>query len=414
MDSFWHICTEALLMDPRKNPEGLAQLLKRAEDMLHQGEGIEPGNEAFDIRAGFLGRLKAQIQAPSRTGTSKSPEESRPSGARAPEASLPQPPGTGPTPGKRQFGNQDYYRQKNRADRLERQNAALSTLLQKRPTIDPLCLADPTFTIPQQEKEDFGIILFGFTRVKEIGLILESLKRQDALQYTEVWLDGHQGNHNLKKKLEISAQEVRKYPVKHLHTQSGNYGFRKMILLGLADMCKRYRDILILEDDCFPTRNAVLEFRRELDNIRNDPGIFSVYGHHFRVEQETETCSRFQGWGWATTSEKLLPVLRQLIDCYSMPEKDFLEFVRRTLTPDVKARIDVTEPRQPSYVLENFFAWDETLCLLTALNGQVHKKTREQTIYNCGLGEGSTHFQGDHFRKPPFNLITPDEVWDYF
>lgn len=298
---------------------------------------------------------------------------------------------------------------------LELDKSELGERLRSMPSIDPLCISDPAYTYPTQDKEDFGIIVFGHTRLDALGALLESLMRQDALKYTEVWLDGHQGNGMLKQKIQATIELVKKYPVKHLHTQTGNYGFRKMLILGLVEMSKKYRDILILEDDCFPTRDAVSEFRKELDLIRENKSIFSVYGHHFLVESEKETCARFQGWGWATTSEKLMPMLRQLIDCYSMPEERYLKFVARTLTPDIKARIDVTLPRQPSYVLERFFAWDETLCLLTALNNQVHRPTKKRTIYNCGMGKDTTHFSDTKmFRSPPFNLITPEEVWQYF
>ena len=299
--------------------------------------------------------------------------------------------------------------------KLELQKTELSERLLSMPSIDPLCISDPTFTWPVHDKEEFGIILFGHTRLDALSAVLESLGRQDALKDTEVWLDGFQGNHTLKLKIEKTIELIKKYPVKHLHKQAGNFGFRKMLILGLVEMCKKYRDILILEDDCFPTHDAVSEFRKELDLMREDKSIFSVYGHHFLSESEKETCPRFQGWGWATTSEKLMPILLQLIDCYSMTEDRYLKFVNLTLTSEIKARIDVTHPRQPSYTLEKFFAWDETLCLLTALNNQVHRPTKKRTIYNCGMGTGSTHFdENDMFRKPPFNLITPEEVWQYF
>lgn len=310
----------------------------------------------------------------------------------------------------------EINRLSNKIRTLEIEKSELSERLRSMPAIDPLCLSDPAYTWPVQDKEDFGIIVFGHTRLDALGAVLESLKRQDALKYTEVWLDGFQGNDNLERSIKKTIELVKKYPVKHLHTQSGNYGFRKMLILGLVEMCRKYRDILILEDDCFPTRDAVSEFRKELDLIRNDNGIFSVYGHHFLAESEKETCARFQGWGWATTSEKLMPMLRQLIDCYSMTEDRYLKFVNLTLTPDIRARIDITPPRQPSIVLERFFAWDETLCLLAALNNQTHRPTKTRTIYNCGMGKDSSHFKDREafFRSPPFNLITPEEVWQYF
>lgn len=269
--------------------------------------------------------------------------------------------------------------------------------------------------ISYNNKDNFGVVLFGHTRLDTLKLILDSLSKQGALKYTEVFLDGHQGNHSNKLKVGKTYDLVKKYPVKEIHSQAGAFGFRKMLLLGLIQMSDRYKDILVLEDDCFPTRDAVSIFRKELDNIREDKGIFSVYGHPFLVEGETDICARFQGWGWATTSEKLIPVLHQLIECYSMTEKKYLEFVSQVFTNQVRERIEITPLRLPSHTFTKFFAWDETLCLLTALNNQVHKKTPIRTIYNCGMGNDSTHFsENKMFREPPFNMVSPKEAWGFF
>jgi hypothetical protein len=95
-----------------------------------------------------------------------------------------------------------------------------------------------------------------------------------------------------------------------------------------------------------------------------------------------------------------------------MSEEQYIEFIRETLTDEVLQIIDVTPGRQPSLTLRLFFAWDETLCLLCALKGLKHKKTHKRVIYNCGAGKNSTHFRSVmYFRKPPFNMISPREVW---
>lgn len=398
-DLFWPLCTQ-VLVTYRSHP------LDSVQQLLSQAEAAAPRSALDDAtikkRIQYLDRLRRHIDkscaADANTISCQPASETIPYAAEA-----------------QAIPANEVRKLLGRISILEVEKAEMAEQLCRMPTIDPLCLSDPTFTWPEEQKEEFGIIVFGHTRLVELESVLESLKRQDALKYTEVWLDGYQGNHKLKKKIEEVINVVKKYPVKRLHTQNGSYGFRKMLLLSLIDMCKRYRDILILEDDCFPTRDAVAEFRKELDAMRDNERIFSVYGHHFLTDSEMETCARFQGWGWATTSNKLMPVLRQLIDCYSMSEEHYLKFVGRVLTPAMKQTIDVTPPRQPSQTLEKFFAWDETLCLLTALNKQVHKPTEKQTIFNCGMGENSTHFpDAERFRLPPFNLIKPDEVWQHF
>lgn len=264
--------------------------------------------------------------------------------------------------------------------------------------------------------DDFGILVFGHSRPLHIADVLESLDRQGAIGSVQVWIDGHQGVPDLKHSTDLVAEVVSRYPIAGVRRHNGMLGFRKLILHALLEATARFRHLLILEDDCFPTRNAVASFREQLAAVEGDDTVFSVYGHPFLVDAESGgTCSRFQGWGWGTTADKLRPYLERLIDCYSMPEAEYLAFVEASLTPAVLARLDVTPPRLPSTTLRNFFAWDETLALLTAMDNKIHKLTPERTIYNFGGGLDGSRFKSvDWYRCPPFNMIALDEVWDYF
>lgn len=263
--------------------------------------------------------------------------------------------------------------------------------------------------------KDFGILVFGHTRAKHLLDTLESLRRQGSIGLVDLWIDGYQGKVDLKNKVLISQKVGNSFDVGVRRYHQGQLGFRKLMLQAMQSAVNNYRHILFLEDDCFPSRQAVRVFREELEETETDPHTFSVYGHHFQMAEESGYCTRFQGWGWATSAEKLSAHLDELIRLYSISEQDYLDFVRSSLTRDVRARLDVTPPRQPSYTLETFFAWDETLALLTALAEQRHKPTPQQVIFNCGIGSGSDHFSGENkFLKPPFNIVPPDQVWDHF
>ncbi len=257
-----------------------------------------------------------------------------------------------------------------------------------------------------------GIAVFGFDRTDLMHNILSSLQKQGALQHVHVWIDGDQGNNKTFKRIEAVYRVAKKFPVKKIHRHRGNLGFRKIMIHAMNYMAHNYDRLIFLEDDCFPTKDAINIFEEELDIIKERPDIFSAYGHHFLVPAEEETIGRFQGWGWATTSNKLLPLINDLTQCFLMSEEQYIEFIREALTDEVLQIIDVTPGRQPSLTLRLFFAWDETLCLLCALKGLKHKKTHKRVIYNCGVGKNSTHFRSVmYFRKPPFNMISPKEVW---
>lgn len=263
-------------------------------------------------------------------------------------------------------------------------------------------------------KERLGIIVFGHTRDRHIEAVLKSLQAQGVIDVTNVWIDGHQGKKALIDKTENVARVVGQYQVRDFVRHSGQLGFRKMLIHGLTHMVNNYESIIVLEDDCYPTKEAISVFESELKTIALDPSVFSVYGHHFLTPSEDEYVNRFQGWGWATTDDKLKPILHQLIDCFSMRESDFLEFVSKLLTAQVRDRIDVTPPRNPSVCLEHFFAWDETVALLTGVMGLRHKKTSKRVIYNAGMEEGEHFSDKPLFRSAPFNMLTLSEAVSRF
>lgn len=264
-------------------------------------------------------------------------------------------------------------------------------------------------------RKPLGIVVYTFTRTDAAMQVLESLKRQGALGLVEVWMDGDQGKPAVRRALDAAEQEIRDFGVDRVTRHRGNLGFRKLILQSLSHMVRSYDRFIVLEDDCFPTGEAVEQFVTALDMYEDNPEVLTAYGHHFLTPSEQDVCARFQGWGWATWSDKFAPFLNELIYLFSLPETEFRQWARDAMTPDVLARMDVTSPRDASKTLQNFFAWDEALTLLAVLAKVQHAPTDKRCIYNFGVGEDSTHFTNiDWYRQPPFNMVLRDEIWDLF
>lgn len=265
--------------------------------------------------------------------------------------------------------------------------------------------------------DDLGIIVFGHARQSAVEHVLTSLDRSGHIAQVTAWIDGHQNNPQRRPQVEAVHAVVNRFNVANKVFHTGALGFRKQILHGLYHMCERYEAILVLEDDCFPTSDAVQQFVIKLNDTKALDNVATVYGHHFGVAAERPFCTRFQGWGWAFESRKLIDTIDQLRQLYSLTEAEYLKLVRELYTDEIRKRIDVTPPRLPSYCLDHFFAWDETLGLLCALKGMVHAPTNKRAIYNFGLGEGGQSFsagQVNKFRMPPFNMISEPEVWDVY
>ncbi len=271
------------------------------------------------------------------------------------------------------------------------------------------------------ERRKFGIAVFSYNRPALLENTLTSLGQQQVLNRTHVFIDGDQGNPRRRIEIDGVTKVAEKFPVQEIRRYRGNYGFRRIMLNAMQTMSDQYDQILFLEDDCFPTKDCISTMWSELDEIADDPKVFSIYGHHFKMPLEKKAVEagkpfgRFQGWGWATTSEKLRPILAELKYWYDREEEEFLRFTHQSLTPEILKFIDVTPGRQPSLTLRKFFAWDETLCLLTALKGMGHRPTSKRVIYNCGASADASHFHDvEHYRAPPFNLVSPHEVWELF
>lgn len=269
---------------------------------------------------------------------------------------------------------------------------------------------------PSKVRPETGVLVLGHRRPALLRNTLESLRQQRAITNTHVWLDGHQGFAELVPQVEACRVEVGRYPVGRLVAYEGHVGIDKLMLDALRSTASRFERIIVLEDDCFPTVHAIETFETDLDAIASAPSLFSVYGHHFLVKAESDTLTRFQGWGWATTRDKLLPILEQVAMCYSLDEVSFREWCREHVTADVESRLAVTPGRDPLEVVNRFFSWDACVCVVTASMRLEHKKSSRRVVFNCGLGDGSGHFRGTkrRFRQPPFNMIAPEEVWDVF
>lgn len=260
-----------------------------------------------------------------------------------------------------------------------------------------------------------GILVVAYARPALLELVLESLRRQGAIGRTHVWIDGTADRMEMTARPNECAEVARRHEVAEIRSHRGHLGIEKLMLDGLATMSRRYQGIIVLEDDCFPTGQAVEAFTSLLDRVAQPGAIFSVYGHHFRTPREAELNTRFQGWGWATTSRRLEPVLARARELFLLPEKEYLEFTHRSLDAELVAKLDVTPGRNVCEVARRFYSWDSCVALLTAQAGLQHLRTPAQVVYNCGIGGGVGHFpDAERLRQPPFNMIRPDEAWGVY
>ena len=261
--------------------------------------------------------------------------------------------------------------------------------------------------------DDLVIALFVYDKTDTTEIILEILKKQNTLDHVIVFIDGNQGSINYKNKKVIEI--VNSFKVQKVFINNGKLGFRKQMITAMEYLSQNYEKLIFIEDDCIPSIDCIEIFDKSLENISKLDNIFSVYGSPFLVKNEKfgKKFPRFQGWGWGTTSKKLKGYLEELKKLYMLSETDYLKFIEKNLNYEIKKKIDITEKRFPSLTLTSFFAWDETLCLLTAKKNMEHLLTEVRTFYPI-MHESSVHFKSHkNYKLPPFNMFYKSEIKEF-
>ena len=258
---------------------------------------------------------------------------------------------------------------------------------------------------------DTVIQVHGHSRPRALRYVLEGLRRQGALPITEVWLDGHQGMPQLRPQVRACSALEEEFSGAQWMKYESRVGHVKLFIDSIRTALPKYENIIILEDDCFPARDAVSEFVDGLNRVRSDPTYFSIYGHHFGGPNERDETTAFQCWGWATTSTKMKPIFEDYVRFWEMPEPHFVRWLKDHLTEDIRNRMDVFPGRSTS-AIQNRFCYDAVIAFLVAKAKMLNKRTPHQVVFNFGVGKDSGHFTKAKakFFAPPFNMITESEL----
>lgn len=271
---------------------------------------------------------------------------------------------------------------------------------------------------PTQGRTDaLGILVVGYNRPWHLQSVLESLRQQQRLGSTHVWIDGTQGRAEFVGANDETANVARRYPVCELRVHRSHLGIEKMMLDALDKMTQLYDRVLVLEDDCFPLEGGIEDFEQGLQEVGDRPDVYSVYGHHFGTEPEmSRDFPRFQGWGWAAHSDRIRRLLPELKALFELDEESYCAHVAAAMTNEIRERLDVTPGRDVLKVLEKFFSWDSATAFLTAQRGLSHRRTARPAVRNTGISPDTGHFtrNSPRLRAPPFNMISVDEAWAHY
>lgn len=152
------------------------------------------------------------------------------------------------------------------------------------------------------------IALFIYKRAEHLKKVIDSLKRCDGFYESEVYIfaDGPCGESDV---IDVmGAREVSKSLLgSHAHyiENEKNMGLANSIIHGVSELCEKYDNVIVLEDDLIVSNKFLTYMNDALNKYRNEKRIMQISGYMYPVSkfihrQEALFLPYTTSWGWAT------------------------------------------------------------------------------------------------------------------
>lgn len=237
------------------------------------------------------------------------------------------------------------------------------------------------------------IVVFTYTRFKELQLTLNALKRNYLAHASEliIFSDAPKNSNEASK-----VEEIRNY----LKTISGfkkikiyeneeNLGLAQSVIQGVSQVVNQYSKAIVLEDDLVTSPNFLSFMNDALNFYESKHEIFSISGYTFPFKNFEDSFDNYfsyraSSWGWAVWSRSWKEV-----EWKDTAYKDLLtdkKFLKRL----TRGGIDL--PKMLKKQLNNKIdSWAVKWCFHQAKNNQLTVFPKTSKVYHIGYGNGATH-----------------------
>lgn len=152
------------------------------------------------------------------------------------------------------------------------------------------------------------IAFFAYNRPKHTLKSLQSLAENHGADQSELFIfcDGakcteDQDNVNQVRQIVKSKQWCNKV---HIIEQEINLGLSQSIILGVTNLCEKYHQVIVIEDDLALSPYFLDFMNKSLELYRDYNQVMQISGYMFPVQLEVEADATFlpftTSWGWAT------------------------------------------------------------------------------------------------------------------
>jgi hypothetical protein len=157
------------------------------------------------------------------------------------------------------------------------------------------------------------IVIFCFKRADLLKKLIKSIKKNPEHKYSPIifFSDNYKYEKDKNEVLKVRNLIEKKifFKKKIIYFREKNYGLKKNILNGVQLILKKYKKIIVLEDDLEISKNFIRTMNYFLTKYSKNKKIYSITGYSFgeeknKIEENFFLLKRPSSWGWATWQKK--------------------------------------------------------------------------------------------------------------
>ncbi len=157
------------------------------------------------------------------------------------------------------------------------------------------------------------IVIFTYNRLAHLKISITALKKNNLAKSSEliIFSDGPKKNikddNNKILKIRSYLNKISGFKNITIINRSKNFGLSKNIITGISEVIKKYKKVIILEDDLVPSKFFLEYMNNGLEIYKKNKNVASIHAYVYpignvkkKIKQNTFFIKGADCWGWAT------------------------------------------------------------------------------------------------------------------
>jgi hypothetical protein len=157
------------------------------------------------------------------------------------------------------------------------------------------------------------IVIFSYNRLAHLKIVISALKKNYLAKSSELIIFSDGPKKNIKNE-NTKILEIRNYLHKingfkkiTIINRSKNLGLSKNVITGISQVIKKYKKVIVLEDDLVPNKFFLKYMNSGLKIYKNNKNVASIHAYVYpidninkKINHNTFFIKGADCWGWAT------------------------------------------------------------------------------------------------------------------